>query len=120
AIVSHFPCLVRACGLLLALCGLTPAAGQSPFSFVKWRSIGPVNTSGRIDHISVARVRGEPDAIYAATASGGLFKSANNGVSWSPVFDNVDAMMSIGAVAVGPSAQTTVSLGTGTAHTRPR
>jgi photosystem II stability/assembly factor-like uncharacterized protein len=103
---------------LLTLCAFAPAAAQSPFSFVKWRSIGPVNTSGRIDDIAVARVRGEPDAIYVATASGGLFKSANNGVSWSPVFDNVDAMMSIGAVAVAPSAQTTVWLGTGEANTR--
>ncbi|HEX3865108.1 MAG TPA: hypothetical protein VHV78_00095, partial [Gemmatimonadaceae bacterium] len=90
----------------------------SPFSFVKWRSIGPVNTSGRIDDIAVARIRGEPDAIFIATASGGLFKSANNGVSFSPVFDRVDAMMSIGAVAVAPSSPRTVWAGTGEANTR--
>src|SRR5689334_21277634 len=90
----------------------------SPFSFLKWRSIGPVNTSGRIDDIAVARIRGEPDAIYIATASGGLWKSANNGVSFQPVFDGVDAMMSIGAVAVAPSAPTTVWVGTGEANTR--
>ena len=78
------------------------APSSSPFAFVKWRSIGPVNTSGRIDDIAVARVKGEADAIYVATASGGLWKSSNNGISWSPVFDNVDAMMSIGAVAVAP------------------
>ena len=41
-----------------------PSRAQSPFAFVKWRSIGPVNTSGRIDDFAVARVRGEPDAIY--------------------------------------------------------
>src|SRR3977135_256986 len=64
------------------------------------------------------RVRGEPDAIYAATASGGLWKSSNNGVSFSPVFDGVDAMMSIGAVAVAPSAPSTVWVGTGEANTR--
>jgi photosystem II stability/assembly factor-like uncharacterized protein len=85
---------------------------------VKWRSIGPVNTSGRIDDIAVARVKGEADAIYIATASGGVFKSANNGVSFSPVFDGVDAMMSIGAVAVAPSAPRTVWIGTGEANTR--
>jgi photosystem II stability/assembly factor-like uncharacterized protein len=96
-------------------------AAQSPFSFVKWRSIGPVNTSGRIDDIAVARgdpARGEADEIYVATASGGLWKSMNNGISWSPVFDGVDAMMSIGAVAVAPSARLTVWLGTGEANTR--
>jgi photosystem II stability/assembly factor-like uncharacterized protein len=77
-----------------------------------------VNTSGRIDDIAVARVRGEADAIYVATASGGLWKSGNNGISWLPVFDGVDAMMSIGAVAVAPSAPLTVWLGTGEANTR--
>jgi photosystem II stability/assembly factor-like uncharacterized protein len=93
-------------------------AAQSPFSFVKWRSIGPVNTSGRIDDIAVARAKGEPDAIYIATASGGVFKSSNNGISFQPVFDNVDGMMSIGAVAVAPSAPQTVWAGTGEANTR--
>jgi photosystem II stability/assembly factor-like uncharacterized protein len=109
--------------LILACVGGLPLTGvaQSPFSFLKWRSIGPVNTSGRIDDIAVAPgepTRGEADAIYAATASGGLWKSVNNGVSWSPVFDGVDAMMSIGAVAVAPSAPLTVWLGTGEANTR--
>ena len=94
------------------------ANAQTPFSFVKWRSIGPVNTAGRLDDIAVARQKGEPDAIYVATASGGVFKSSNNGVSWSPVFDGVDAMMSIGAVAVAPSAPQTVWVGTGEANTR--
>ena len=100
--------LILACVAGLPLAG----AAQSPFSFVKWRSIGPVNTSGRIDDIAVARgdpARGEGDEIYVATASGGLWKSMNNGISWSPVFDGVDAMMSIGAVAVAPSARLTVT-----------
>jgi photosystem II stability/assembly factor-like uncharacterized protein len=109
---------VIAAALTLATIFTSALGAQSPFSFVKWRSIGPVNTSGRIDDIAVARVRGEPDAIYVATASGGLWKSANNGVSWSPVFDGMDAMMSIGAVAVAPSAPRTVWLGTGEANNR--
>lgn len=110
---------ILAAGALIALAApLAPATAQSPFSFLKWRSIGPVNTSGRIDDIAVARVRGEADAIYVATASGGLWKSSNNGISFAPVFDGVDAMQSIGAVAVAPSAPNTVWLGTGEANTR--
>jgi len=109
--------VLRACVLVVLLAAGTVSA-QTPFSFVKWRSIGPVNTSGRIDDIAVARIRGEPDAIYIATASGGLWKSSNNGVSFAPVFDGVNAMMSIGAVAVAPSAPTTVWIGTGEANTR--
>ena len=109
--------LTSSVALLTALVS-QPGEAQNPFSFVKWRSIGPVNTSGRIDEIAVARVRGEPDVIFAATASGGAWKSANNGISWTPIFDGVDAMMSIGAVAVAPSAQQTVWIGTGEANTR--
>ena len=110
----------RRIAILLGAIALTSSStfAQTPFSFLKWRSIGPVNTSGRIDDIAVARIRGEPDAIYIATASGGVWKSANNGVSFYPVFDNVDAMMSIGTVAVAPSQPTTVWVGTGEANTR--
>jgi hypothetical protein len=75
----------------------------SLLSALKWRSIGPVNTSGRIDDFSVGRVHGQPDQTYVATATGGVFKSTNGGTSWEPVFDKVDAMMSIGAVRVAPS-----------------
>ena len=106
-----------ACLFATAIAAQTSSA-PSPFSFMRWRSIGPVNTSGRIDDIAVAQVRGEADAIYIATASGGVFKSANNGISFSPVFDGVDAMMSIGAVAVAPSAPQTVWVGTGEANNR--
>ena len=102
----------------LSLVAAQRVRAQQPFSFLTWRSIGPVNTSGRIDDIAVARVRGQPDAIYVATASGGVFKSANNGVSFAPVFDDVDAMMSIGAIAVAPSAPNIVWVGTGEANTR--
>ena len=90
----------------------------STLSPLKWRSIGPVNTSGRIDDFSVGRVRGQPDQIYVATATGGVFKSTNGGTSWDPVFDRVDAMMSIGAVRVAPSNANVVWVGTGEANNR--
>jgi photosystem II stability/assembly factor-like uncharacterized protein len=85
---------------------------------LRWRSIGPANTGGRIDDFAVARVPGQPDAIYVATASGGVFKSTNQGTSWAPVFDRVDAMMSIGDVAVAPSNASVVWVGTGEANNR--
>lgn len=110
--------MYRRLSALLIAGAVAPLAAQSPTFPLEWRSIGPVNTGGRIDDIAVARVRGEPDVIYIATASGGVFKSANNGVSFSPVFDRVNAMMSIGAIAVAPSAPNTVWAGTGEANTR--
>ncbi len=85
---------------------------------LRWRSIGPVNTGGRVDDFAVGRVPGVPDAIYVGTASGGVFKSVNGGTSWSPVFDSVDAMMSIGAIAVGPADANLVWVGTGEANNR--
>jgi photosystem II stability/assembly factor-like uncharacterized protein len=91
---------------------------SSALASLKWRSIGPVNTSGRIDDFSVGRVHGRPDQIYVATATGGVFRSTNGGTSWEPVFDKVDAMMSIGAVRVAPSSANVVWVGTGEANNR--
>jgi photosystem II stability/assembly factor-like uncharacterized protein len=85
---------------------------------LRWRSIGPANTGGRVDDFAVARIPGQPDAIYVATASGGVFKSTNQGTSWTPVFDRVDAMMSIGGIAVAPSNPGIVWVGTGEANNR--
>jgi hypothetical protein len=113
--VSHRPLLYIVVPAL-ALAASAPA--QTPVSVTDFRSIGPVNTSGRIDDIAVARIKGEPDAIYIASASGGVWKSSNNGISFSPIFDRVNAMQSIGAIAVAPSAPTTVWVGTGEANTR--
>jgi len=100
--------------------GAIGRAGVEPslFSNLHWRSIGPAATGGRIDDLAVARVPGQPDAIYVATASGGIFKSTNQGTSWTPVFDHVAAMMSIGDIAVAPSNAAIVWAGTGEANNR--
>src|SRR2546423_514846 len=102
-----------------------PTLGQSRASLsdaigggLTLRSIGPANTGGRVDDLAVARMPGAPDAIYVATASGGVFKSTNQGTSWSPVFDGVDAMMSIGDVTTAPSNPNVVGVGTGEANNR--
>jgi photosystem II stability/assembly factor-like uncharacterized protein len=104
------------CTILLAQ--ETPRLDPALIAPLKWRSIGPVNTGGRVDDFAVARVPGAPDAIYVGTASGGVFKSTNGGTSWAPVFDNVDAMMSIGDIAVAPSNPNIVWVGTGEANNR--
>src|SRR5215211_5429231 len=100
-------------GLLLFLFvpGPAPTRAQAPASpsvdpaalrTLRWRSIGPANTGGRVADVAIGRVPGLPDAIYVGTASGGIFKSTNQGTSWTPVFDRVDAMMSIGDIVVSP------------------
>jgi photosystem II stability/assembly factor-like uncharacterized protein len=96
----------------------TARVDPAAFSGLKFRSIGPANTGGRVDDFAVARVPGAPDAIYVGTASGGIFKSTNQGTSWVPIFDGVDAMMSIGDLAVSPSNPNIVWAGTGEANNR--
>ena len=120
--------LVALSFLILLTAGVAsvfPLGAQSPatvdpalLTALRWRSIGPANTGGRIDDFAVARVPGAPDALYVAAAGGGLFKSTNQGTAWTPVFDRVDAMMSIGDVEVAPSSPNTVWVGTGEANNR--
>ncbi|MFI5246110.1 MAG: WD40/YVTN/BNR-like repeat-containing protein, partial [Gemmatimonadales bacterium] len=112
------PAVTIALFTLAGIAGAQTKIDPALLSTLKWRSIGPVNTSGRIDDFSVGRVRGQPDQIYVATATGGVFKSTNGGTSWDPVFDRVDAMMSIGAVRVAPSSANVVWVGTGEANNR--
>src|SRR5215212_4076194 len=95
-----------------------PSVDPSLLSPLRWRSIGPAATGGRVDDIAVGRTPGTPDAIYVATASGGIFKSTNQGTSWAPVFDRVDAMMSIGDLAVAPSNPNVIWAGTGEPNNR--
>src|ERR1041385_4301534 len=80
----------------------TAGFDTSTLAGLRFRSIGPANTGGRVDDIAVAKIPGAPDVIYVGTASGGIFRSATAGTSWTPVFDQVDAMQSIGDLAVSP------------------
>src|SRR5207248_11465014 len=96
----------------------TPRLETSMLAGLKWRSIGPANTGGRVDDFAVAKIPGSPDVIYVGTASGGIFKSTTAGTSWTPVFDDVDGMQSIGDLAVSPSNPNIVWAGTGEPNKR--
>src|SRR5579872_4982964 len=76
---------------------------SSMLSAFEWRSIGPAATGGRIADLAIAQEPGQPFTLYVGTTSGGIFKSTNEGVSFTPVFDHTGGMMSIGALAVAPS-----------------
>jgi photosystem II stability/assembly factor-like uncharacterized protein len=79
------------------------------------RSIGPANMSGRV--VEVAVVEKRPSTMYVASASGGLWKTVNNGTTWTPVFDS-ESCLSLGAVAVSASHADVVWVGTGEANPR--
>ncbi len=70
---------------------------NSIFREVEFSSIGPSVMSGRVTDIEVNPA--DPAVFYVAYASGGLWKTTNNGVSFSPLFDN-EATITIGDIAV--------------------
>lgn len=85
------------------------------FAGMKARSIGPANMSGRIGAIDA--VAQDPRIIYVGAATGGLWKSTNTGVTWTPIFDD-QPVSSIGAVAVYQKNPNIVWVGTGEAAPR--
>lgn len=79
------------------------------------RTIGPAATSGRITDIEA--VHNKPNIIYAATATGGIWKSVNSGLKWEPIFDDSD-FASIGAIAINQNNPSIIWAGTGEGNTR--
>lgn len=79
------------------------------------RAIGPAGMSGRITAIDV--VIEQPEIIYAGTASGGLWRSENGGIHWTPLFDE-QKVLSIGAVAVQQNNPDVIWVGTGEGNPR--
>jgi len=73
------------------------------------RSIGPAVMGGRI--AAIDGVGGSPATVWVGAASGGVWKSTDDGTTFKPVFD--DYNQSIGAIAVDPSKHDTVWVGTG-------
>jgi photosystem II stability/assembly factor-like uncharacterized protein len=85
------------------------------FKGMKIRSIGPAGMSGRVT--SIDAVHAQPDIIYAATASGGLWKSESGGMQWNPVFDK-QPVQSVGAVAIDQRNPSIIWAGTGEGNPR--
>ncbi len=88
---------------------------SSPFKDLKWWHIGPTNVSGRCTDIAVLGPKGKHYTIYVATASGGVWKSVNEGTTWEPIFDG-HVSASIGDIAVAPSDHDILWVGTGEAN----
>lgn len=88
---------------------------SSQFKDVHWQHLGPTNTSGRCTDIAVAKYEGKPYHIYTAAASGGVWKTVDDGKTWNPVFDQAPTT-SIGDVTVAPSNPDIVWIGTGEAN----
>ena len=119
--------------LVLALAGLlalaaapTPAAAQSdmdtpqdPFAqataALEFRAIGPTIMSGRVSDLAV--VESDPRIFYVGTASGGVWKTENAGITFEHIFKD-EATASVGDVTVAPSNPNVVWVGTGEPQNR--
>jgi photosystem II stability/assembly factor-like uncharacterized protein len=82
---------------------------SSEFMDNKWFFLGPKNTSGRMTDTAISADKSE---LYTASASGGVWKSTDDGDSWECVFEN-EITTSIGDIAVDPSDKNIVWIGTG-------
>ena len=81
----------------------------------RWRSIGPVGQGGRVDDIAVHP--DNPKIFFVGFATGGLWKTTNNGTTFRPVFDTYGTH-SIGALGLAPSNPEILYVGTGEANNR--
>ena len=83
---------------------------SSQLNGLKFRSIGPALTSGRIADFAVNP--NNFNEYYVAVASGGVWKTTNHGVTYKPIFDG-QASYSIGCITMDPNQSSTIWVGTG-------
>jgi photosystem II stability/assembly factor-like uncharacterized protein len=76
---------------------------------MKWRLIGPFR-GGRA--LAVTGVAGDPNTFYFGAVAGGVWKTTDGGVTWTPLTDK-EKFASIGAIAVAPSDPNVIYVGTG-------
>src|ERR1700739_2630070 len=117
--MNRFLQAVFALGFIFPL--LPPIVAQNPDQFneslekgLKWRSIGPYR-GGRV--LAVTGVPGDPNTFYFGGVAGGVWRTTNAGLSWTPLFDK-QPIASIGAIAVADSNPNVIYVGTGEACIR--
>jgi photosystem II stability/assembly factor-like uncharacterized protein len=85
------------------------------FKSLQFREIGPAIMGGRIDDFAV--VESNPNIVFVGVASGGVWKTTNNGTTWEPVFDK-EGVSTIGDIAIAPSDPSIVWVGSGEPNNR--
>jgi photosystem II stability/assembly factor-like uncharacterized protein len=121
SVSSAFRIILAPVTFCLALAFTLPgrSAGQSSVTDklknLEFREIGPAVMGGRIDDFGV--VESNPNIVYVGTASGGVWKTTNNGTTWEPMFDK-EGVSTIGDIAIAPSDPAVVWVGTGEPNNR--
>ncbi len=95
--------------------GVAQKLDETLLEGLRLRSIGPAVMGGRIDDLAV--IESQPWIFYVGTASGGLWKTTNNGTTWNAIFDD-QTTSSIGDVTLSPSDPEIVWVGTGEPNNR--
>ncbi|MFO0044164.1 MAG: WD40/YVTN/BNR-like repeat-containing protein, partial [Armatimonadota bacterium] len=85
---------------------------ESFFGGVLWRKVGPEQQSGRV--LTIHSPEKNPNDVYVAFATGGLYRTSDDGQSWTSLFDNQSAF-SIGDFDITADGKT-IYLGTGEAN----
>jgi len=99
--------------LVMVMSGFTLQAQDitsAHLSGLTLRNIGPANMSGRIVDLDV--VESDPYTFYIATATGGVWKTTNNGIVFKPVFER-EATHSVGDIVIDQQNPETIWVGTG-------
>ncbi len=92
-----------------------PGMNAETFAGLKFRSIGPGVESGRV--MSIAVNPKNKYEYYVGVASGGVWKTVNDGTTWAPLFDK-QGSYSIGWVALDPNDSSVVWVGTGESNSQ--
>lgn len=92
-----------------------PGMNAETFSGLKFRSIGPGVESGRV--MSIAVNPKKPSEFYVGVASGGVWKTGNDGTTWTPVFEK-EGSYSIGWVTLDPNDPSVVWVGAGESNSQ--
>jgi len=99
-----------------ATSGSVSGAAVDPFAGLTIRNIGPATMGGRIDDLAV--LESNPAVFYVGAATGGLWRTTNNGTTWDVLFDDLDDVVSIGDIAIPPGDANTVWVGSGENNNR--
>jgi photosystem II stability/assembly factor-like uncharacterized protein len=109
-----FRSFLKFCALFLALFAFVATSESQTLSKdslegMKWRLVGPFR-GGRVE--AVVGIPGNPYVYYFGAAAGGVWKTTDAGVNWTPIFDH-ESNPSIGAIAIAPSDPNIIYVGTG-------
>jgi photosystem II stability/assembly factor-like uncharacterized protein len=100
--------------ILVCTISLNAQISSATFGMMQARQIGPATVGGRIT--AIEGVNNEPRTLYIGTAGGGVWRTTNAGVSFTPIFDKY--CQSIGALAIDQQNPKTIFVGTGESNMR--